>query len=234
MTTAHRPTFDTARGHTNSSAPTRQYSSRSLPAHKVLKYRKSNPSRGIEEPLQRDTATHDMSKAAANQLAGALAPSPLESDLSSNAGKIIAPIEKSSSNEDTGFNEQDLQTTVTSADLHTESLSIAASDSSDLSDDEDEAAELMRELEQIKRERALEQDARAQATAADEMARRQSEIAFGNPLLSTTEGSQMAQRRWDEDVVFRVRESKSSGKPDFVNDLLRSDFHRSFMKKYVR
>lgn len=43
-------------------------------------------------------------------------------------------------------------------------------------------------------------------------------------------------RRWDDDVVFKNQArgtEKQEGK-EFVNDLLRSDFHRRFMSKYVR
>ena len=44
-------------------------------------------------------------------------------------------------------------------------------------------------------------------------------------------------RRWDDDVVFKnqARGTEERGKEKrFVNDLLRSDFHRKFMDKYVR
>ena len=44
-------------------------------------------------------------------------------------------------------------------------------------------------------------------------------------------------RRWDDDVVFKnqARGTEEKGKEKrFVNDLLRSDFHRRFMDKYVR
>ena len=44
-------------------------------------------------------------------------------------------------------------------------------------------------------------------------------------------------RRWDDDVVFknqaRGTEDRNKRK-EFVNDLLRSDFHKKFMAKYVR
>ena len=44
-------------------------------------------------------------------------------------------------------------------------------------------------------------------------------------------------RRWDDDVVFKnqARGTEERGKEKrFVNDLLRSDFHKKFMDKYVR
>jgi hypothetical protein len=46
----------------------------------------------------------------------------------------------------------------------------------------------------------------------------------------------MFTRRWDDDVVFKncargVAEKKEA---TYINDTIRSDFHRKFMKKYVR
>ena len=42
-------------------------------------------------------------------------------------------------------------------------------------------------------------------------------------------------RRWDEDVVFR---NQTRGEPKqqkrFINDTIRSDFHRRFLHRYVR
>lgn len=42
-------------------------------------------------------------------------------------------------------------------------------------------------------------------------------------------------RSWDDDVVFR---NQTRGEPKaqrrFINDTIRSDFHRRFLEKYVR
>ena len=42
-------------------------------------------------------------------------------------------------------------------------------------------------------------------------------------------------RRWNDDVVFR---NQAKDEPDvkkrFINDTIRNDFHRSFLRKYVR
>ena len=102
------------------------------------------------------------------------------------------------------------------------------------SDDEDETAELMRELEKIKRERA-EQKAKEEAEkAAQEQEQREEDIALGNPLLNPKAFN--VKRRWDDDVIFKnqARGTEQKGKKEFVNDLLRSDFHKRFMSKYVR
>ena len=110
-------------------------------------------------------------------------------------------------------------------------------------DEEDEEAELMRELAKIKAERAA-----AKQKEEDELARkaeeqREVDIARGNPLLDPMRardegtGTFGVKRRWDDDVVFKnqARGTEERGKEKrFVNDLLRSDFHRRFMDKYVR
>ena len=112
----------------------------------------------------------------------------------------------------------------------------AASDDSDIesseedSDEEDETAELLRELEKIKRERAEKKEQEEREKAAAEQEQRQSDIALGNPLLMPDRDTE-TKRRWDDDVVFRnqARGTEKKGKPEFINDLLRSDFHKRFM-----
>lgn len=43
-------------------------------------------------------------------------------------------------------------------------------------------------------------------------------------------------RRWDDDVVFKncARGEVDHVKRGFVNDTLRSEFHKKFMKKYIQ
>jgi hypothetical protein len=44
--------------------------------------------------------------------------------------------------------------------------------------------------------------------------------------------------RWDEDVVFKNQardlDSKPKGQKRFINDTIRSDFHKAFMAKYIK
>lgn len=55
-----------------------------------------------------------------------------------------------------------------------------------------------------------------------------------NPALSFTQ----MKRRWNDDVIFRHQAvddpAQHRDKKRFVNDTLRSDFHRQFLKKYVK
>ncbi|GAA5856207.1 hypothetical protein JCM8547_000819 [Rhodosporidiobolus lusitaniae] len=124
-------------------------------------------------------------------------------------------------------------------------------DSDDSDDDEDETAELLRELEKIKKERAEEKAKQEREREATEQISREEEIAMGNPLLNlqaamgyspatSTYSSSTAntgfgvKRRWDDDVIFKnqaLREEKKE--PAYINDLLRTNYHKSFMKRYV-
>lgn len=114
-------------------------------------------------------------------------------------------------------------------------------DSDSDSDSDDEEAELQRELERVKRERQEKREREEREKAAAEEEQREREIAKGNPLLNNNGGGAKTdftvKRRWDDDVVFknqaRGTEDKNKSK-EFVNDLLRSDFHKRFMSKYVR
>ena len=109
------------------------------------------------------------------------------------------------------------------------------SDSSE-SEDEDDTAALYAELAKIKAERAAEkarQEAEAEAEVRDE---RDRALATGNPLLNSGPKDFTVKRRWDDDVIFKNQARGVDEKPKnrFVNDMLRSDFHRKFLNKYVK
>jgi protein CWC15 len=92
------------------------------------------------------------------------------------------------------------------------------------------------------------QDAEA---AAKGQVDRDQEIATGNPLLNlqaalgqtpATPGSTTSsapstfavKRRWDDDLIFKNQAAgldDKGKKGEFVNDLLRSEFHKKFMLK---
>jgi protein CWC15 len=91
---------------------------------------------------------------------------------------------------------------------------------------------------------------RKEQEAADEVAETERrEILEGNPLLdpiatsyssssSTNSAGRAASavvpRRWDDDVVFKNQANKDTKTKRFVNDTVRNDFHRKFLKRYVR
>lgn len=69
---------------------------------------------------------------------------------------------------------------------------------------------------------------------------RMENILSGNPLLNysgqAAKSDLKVKRRWDDDVVFKncARSEPDKKKDQFINDSLRSEFHRKFMEKYVK
>ena len=99
-----------------------------------------------------------------------------------------------------------------STDCLRHSTSFSTSSDED-SDEEDDTAELLRELEKIKRERAEEKERQEQEQNADAQKAREEEIATANPLLNlaaalgqapgvntTVPGTFAVKRRWDDGV----------------------------------
>ena len=60
-------------------------------------------------------------------------------------------------------------------------------------------------------------------------------IGSGIVNNDTMSSSSKVKRRWNDDVVFR---NQARDEPDvkkrFINDTIRNDFHRSFLKKFVK
>ncbi|EER05302.1 conserved hypothetical protein, partial [Perkinsus marinus ATCC 50983] len=53
------------------------------------------------------------------------------------------------------------------------------------------------------------------------------------PLLQAG-GSMQLKRRWDDDTVFKNQSrNQPKGKKRFINDAVRSDFHRKFLDRYI-
>lgn len=99
--------------------------------------------------------------------------------------------------------------------------------SSDSSESEDNEAELMNELARMKKER--EEDKQKQLKDTQMQIRAQFTT---NPLL--TDEYSMKQK-WTDEAIFHnqaVNEPKSTDRHS--NDPLRNDFHRNFLRKYLR
>ncbi|KAL5612832.1 hypothetical protein BROUX41_004086 [Berkeleyomyces rouxiae] len=263
MTTAHRPTFDPARGKEALRGP--GFHQRLLPAYTTLKYRQ--PGQGgagsaASEPSDTGNAAHDMraellaAEAAhfASKRGSALA-SPHDEDGDNDA--VRAQLKRhSAADADTGA---DAEAEAKRRRVLQESRAVDAESSDDDDDNaggaggssdsdsdsgpddddsgnesDDSEAELQRELERVRREKAEKKAREERERAAEEENERVRDIATGNPLLNKPDFSM--KRRWNDDVVFKnqARGTEDKGKKEFVNDMLRSDFHRRFMNKYVR
>merc|ERR1712228_158318 len=78
---------------------------------------------------------------------------------------------------------------------------------SDLDSDDEEKA-LMAELAAIKKEKAMQKKKK--------------------------NGSFNLKRSWTEDTVFKNQGNEPKKKKRFINDTIRSDFHRKFMHRYIK
>ncbi|CAL1296412.1 unnamed protein product [Larinioides sclopetarius] len=226
MTTAARPTFEPARGgggrgEKDLSALSKQYSSRDLPGHTKLKYRQTG--QGTSEELKNKDFRRELEekeRIASHERDGKRSSRVfLISDTGSSSAKKSRLDQLPAANLD--------------ADDPLDDVSL--DDESDDSD-EDNTAELMAELNRIKKERAQEEARREAERKAQEEKIRTENILSGNPLLNNKPVEFKVKRRWDDDVVFKncaIEEPDRKEKP-FINDTLRSSFHKKFMEKYVK
>ncbi|KAK4137827.1 Cwf15/Cwc15 cell cycle control protein [Trichocladium antarcticum] len=243
MTTAHRPTFDPARGKEALRGPA--YHQRLLPAYTQLKFRQPGQG-GDADGQSRDLRAELEAAEAAHYAKLKGGPVPASSD-DSNAATPKRPLALTSNGDPADGEDPDGKR----RRILAESRDIDADDSDEADDDgdgdkdddedgddssdEDSDDELQRELERIRRERVEKREKEERERQAAEQEAREADIAVGNPLLNKPDFS--LKRRWDDDVVFKnqARGTEEKGKrTEFINDLLRSDFHKRFMSKYVR
>ncbi|PPJ61363.1 hypothetical protein CBER1_09457 [Cercospora berteroae] len=248
MTTAHRPTFDPARG--KEAARGEAYHQRLLPAHKTLKFRQQNQGtpaeqakRDLKAELLRNEARHFAKKEGRELPDDEDAAEPqrqIEAGLSGGVKRKASEsgdAEGQADEEDYEAKKRRVLEETRDIDADSDSGSSSSDSQSEEDEDEDEEAELMRELAKIKAERAEKAAKEAAEQAKKDEEQREKDIALGNPLLNAGREDYNIKRRWDDDVVFKnqARGTEERGKEKrFVNDLLRSDFHRRFMDKYVR
>jgi protein CWC15 len=101
----------------------------------------------------------------------------------------------------------------------------------DQSDDEEEL--LLRELEKIKKEREEENKKKEEEKNRLLKIQTQEQILKGNPLLNT--GDYSLKKKWYEDTVFKNQaRNEPKVKKRFINDSVRSDFHRKFLSKTIQ
>ena len=111
--------------------------------------------------------------------------------------------------------------------------------------DEDEEQLLRLELEKIKKQREAEREEQARLEEERKRKKHEQQIKSGNPLMtsqfldpfvdnSNRPPSFTMKRSWIEDTVFSNQAAEPKRKKRFINDRIRSDFHRKFMDKYVK
>ncbi|XP_035693358.1 spliceosome-associated protein CWC15 homolog [Branchiostoma floridae] len=216
MTTAARPTWDPARGGTGKgegdlSKLSKQYSSRDLPAHTKLKYR---------QPGQ-DTSEEVRSRDFRREL---------------EERERQARVEKRGDRrEPSGSSKRPRLDQIPAANLDADDPVDDDDEDDDDDSDDDDTAELLAELTKIKRERAQEEAKKEQEKKVQDEKIRTENILHGNPLMNQAAANFKVSRRWDDDVVFKnCARGTEDGSGGFINDTLRSDFHKRFMNKYVK
>ncbi|KFV57805.1 Protein CWC15 A [Tyto alba] len=222
MTTAARPTFEPARGGRGKgegdlSQLSKQYSSRDLPSHTKIKYRQTTQD-APEEVRNRDfrRELEERERVAAREK---------NRDRPTREHTTSSSVSKKPRLDQIPAANLDADDPLTDEDDEDEDL--------EDSDDDDTAA-LLAELEKIKKERAEEQARKEQEQKAEEERIRMENILSGNAQPQT---NFKVKRRWDDDVVFKncakgLDETKKDKR--FVNDTLRSEFHKKFMEKYIK
>lgn len=99
-------------------------------------------------------------------------------------------------------------------------------------DSEDEEAELLRELEKLKREREEEREKEEEEKRFEDEKELLDQVLTGNPLLNF--GPQI-KRKWNDDVIFKNQANDEPKlKKRFINDTIRSDFHKKFLYKFIK
>ncbi|KAF8309079.1 Cwf15/Cwc15 cell cycle control protein [Clavulina sp. PMI_390] len=266
MSTAHRPTWDPAQAR-DVKGGSRQYSTRDMASQTKLKFRQAGQTSTAEvkrrdlraELLQAEQEAKDRKRKAEGLPALEPEPSSLavtagDGDEDSNKRRKllqeVIELDKDDSDDEDEDSGRAAQQKASGAGDENDDANDDAEDDDDDSDDsdeEDDTAELLRELEKIKRERAEEKARQEQAAEAQTAEEREAEIASGNPLLNLAAalgkaptsanvgGSFAVKKRWDDDLVFKNQAQAEPDRPThFVNDLLRTEFHKKFMSKFIK
>ena len=214
MTTAHRPTFDPARG--KEAARGEAYHQRLLPAHKTLKFRQATQG-APDEQTKRDLKAELLKAERAyyakkdgrtlpddededevvDEVKGAIEAAPTAakrkfSDVN-NDGDSHEPGADGDPDED--YETKKRRVLAETAAIDADSDASSSSSESESEDEEDETAELMRELAKIKAERAEAVAKVAAEQAAKEQEQREKDIALGNPSIESEAGL------WDQAAV---------------------------------
>lgn len=230
MTTAARPTYYAAIGkqETVGSTISHHRSGKNQIAHTKMKFRQ--PGQSTAEEMKEIDLVQELNK---NEQNYELAKNKMMSTLIQEEKNVNVALMLKNKPE-TDLNE--LKNKYDDADVDEEDSNDGFDSSSDESDDEDDdEEELQRELMRIRQEKEATQ-ARKQQEDEELLQRKQQDNAMNNnPMQHIEENSAKIKRRWNDDVVFRNQaRDEPQVKKRFVNDTIRSDFHRSFLRKFIK
>ncbi|TRM68825.1 Pre-mRNA-splicing factor Cwf15/Cwc15 [Schizophyllum amplum] len=259
MSTAHRPTWDPAQAKDVKGA-SRQFSVRDMASHTKLKFRQAGQT-SQDEVKKRDLRAELFAaelevknkkrkaegKPPLTIEGGADGAAPTEDEESNKRRKLLQEaLEADKDSDDEGEQEGAAEKKSKAGEEDEDE-----DEDSDEDEDEDDTDELLRELEKIKRERAEDKARQEREQNASTAAAREAEVATGNPLLNlaaalgqqtpqglntTAPGSFAVKRRWDDDLIFKnqAMDTRDKSQQGFVNDLLRTEFHKKFMSKFIK
>eukprot|EP00920_Eleutheroschizon_duboscqi_P042385 GHVT01101267.1.p1 GENE.GHVT01101267.1~~GHVT01101267.1.p1 ORF type:complete len:228 (-),score=82.59 GHVT01101267.1:599-1282(-) len=227
MTTAHRPTWHAALGGEGAggnrlAVDSRKVGGRDLPGHRELKTRHDLPTEAEAAP-------------------GELKAQLLQSEAKRRtaiANKSTAPFEASKTLGTSSEPSAEPNPFPEDADDYPAAADGADDDDDSEDSDGEEEAELMRELERIRKTRAEDEKKKRDADDAARKEEARVKALRSNPIIMGAAEDELGgplKRRWDDDVVFKQQAKKETkSKKVFVNDAVRSDFHRKFLAKYIQ
>ncbi|KAG6538055.1 hypothetical protein ZIOFF_003158 [Zingiber officinale] len=234
MTTAARPTWAPAKGGneqggTRIFGPSQKYSSRDLAAHTTLKTRKEGQDtqdelqkRDFREELEERERRHFSSK-----------------DKSYTGFRLAEDRDRRKGHLLLEGTRREAEDRIVPRNIDADDSDVDVNDDEDSDsggDDEDDTEALLAELERIKKERAEEKLRKEQQQQEEELKVKEAELMRGNPLINLNNPASFnVKRRWDDDVVFKNQSRGETKAPKrFINDTIRSDFHRKFLQKYMK
>lgn len=206
MSTSHRPTFYPAVGGTSQGG-----NLATIPTSRISA--RDLPSQGQLkrrriQPIKNDSSAVPSSTASVIDHAPSLA-SLLQLD-----EKLVA--QYADQDQDIDIKSEDSQDDKSDDDSDAEN-----DDNSSSSDSDDEDEQLQRELEALKKER---EEARARLEAKSQLEKVVEHMAETKVVKS-----------WEDDAVFKVNVKEvRNEKPVFINDSVRSQFHKRFLMKYIQ
>ena len=215
MTTAGRATHDTAKGgkgkwESDLSAMSRQISVRDLPSHQKMKYRKEGqgrPDEIRERNLKREF--EEKEKVRYKGIGSGYNDRNRESDLNNKRLKM---------DKNPNIDKDD------NREYESEESS---------SDSEDDEQMLQAELMKIKEEKLKEKAKMESEKKEKDDNIRLKDLAYDFERKSNNFN---VKRRWDDDVIFKncAKGEIDCSKRGFINDTLRSEFHKKFMNRYIQ
>lgn len=217
MTTAHRPTWHPTAGGKDQGGnrvlvPSKQYSSKDLPGHTVLKFRR--PGQGTSEELSKIDYKQELLKKEKLHFT-----------------EKFKEIEDSSPSSSVRHRSRSRENSEDSQEIESDEK-VESEENSD-SESEFSEEEIRMELEKIRAERAEQERIRREQEELKVREKHKEELLKGNPLMDTAPGFEL-KKKWTEETIFK-NQSRNEPKPKhrFVNDTLRSDFHRKILSRTI-